>query len=122
MRNRMGMAVVALVVLALVVSPACISKKQFRSNVEETDTRINSVENAVEANEKRIKDLNTETDDALARLEKKADGATEVGNTAMATAELAAAAAEAAANGRLIWTLVLADSDVRFGFGQAAVT
>jgi len=118
----MGIAVIALVVLTLVVSPACVSKKDWRASVEGTDTRMNSVENAVEANENRIKDLNKETDDALAALERKTDSATEVGNTAMATAELAAAAAEAAANGRLVWTLVLADSDVRFGFGQAGVT
>ena len=68
MRNRMGIAVIVLAALALVVSPGCVSKKDWRASVEGTDTRMNSVENAVEANEKRIKDLNSETDDALAAL------------------------------------------------------
>jgi outer membrane protein OmpA-like peptidoglycan-associated protein len=98
-----------------------VSKKMFRSNVEEQDTRVGSVESAVEANERRISDLKQETDSKIAAVDSKAARAAEVGNAAMSKAEQASVAADKAAKGRLLWTVTLSDERVKFSFGAHSV-
>jgi outer membrane protein OmpA-like peptidoglycan-associated protein len=110
-----------LLVVALVSSSGCVTKKLFRENVEETDARVAAAESGIEANERRIDDLKTETDSRIAEVDGKAQRATEVGNTAMARADEAAKAADEAARGRLIWSVTLSDERVKFSFGQAAI-
>jgi len=110
-----------LVVLALVGSTGCVTKKLFRKNIEETDARVASAESGIEANERRISDLRTETDSKIARLDDKAEKAVEVGSSAMARADEAAMAADRAARGRLIWSVTLSDERVKFSFAQAEI-
>jgi outer membrane protein OmpA-like peptidoglycan-associated protein len=98
-----------------------VTKKLFRKNVEETDARVAAAETGIEANERRIQDLRDETDSKLAAVDDKAEKAVEVGSTAMTKAESAAEAADAAARGRLIWSVTLSDDRVKFSFGQADV-
>jgi outer membrane protein OmpA-like peptidoglycan-associated protein len=93
----------------------------LRRNVEETDARVASAESGIEANERRIKDLRTETDEKVAAVGKQAEKAVEVGSSALSKAEQAALAAEEAAKGRLIWSVTLSDDSVRFSFDQASV-
>ena len=120
MRNRTVSAMVALLVLVLVASTGCVAKKLFRSNAEKTDSRIASSESAVEANERRIADLRTETDSKIADLEGATERAVEVGETALSRADEAAMAADKAARGRLLWSLTLSDERVKFSFNQAS--
>jgi outer membrane protein OmpA-like peptidoglycan-associated protein len=104
-----------------VASSGCVTKKLFRQNVEETDARVSAAETGIEANERRIQDLRDETDAKVAAVDGKAEKAVEVGNTAMTKAEKANQAAEAAARGRLIWSVTLSDDRVKFSFGQAEI-
>jgi outer membrane protein OmpA-like peptidoglycan-associated protein len=121
MQKRTVAALSCLVILALVASTGCVTKKMFRRNVEETDTRVASAESGIEANERRIKDLRTETDEKVAAVGKQAEKAVEVGSSALSKAEQAALAAEEAAKGKLIWSVTLSDDSVRFSFDQASV-
>jgi peptidoglycan-associated lipoprotein len=121
MHKRTAAVLSCLVIIMLVASTGCVTKKMFRSNVEETDVRVASAETGIEANERRIKDLKTETDDKVAAVGAKAERAVEVGNSALTKAEQAALAAEDAAKGRLIWSVTLSDDSVRFSFNQASV-
>ena len=115
MRMRMGAAVVGIAVLGLVASPACVTKKVFKKNVEDTDTRIKGVESGVEQNERRISDVATDTDSKITSVKGTAEKAVEIGNTAMAKAE----AAETLAKGKLLWTTTLTDDTTKFSFDQA---
>jgi len=121
MRNRQFVMVAVLAAALLVAAPGCVSKKMFRANVEESDSRVGSVESAVEANERRISDLSSETDSKIATVEGKADRAAQSASAAMSKADQAAMVAEQAANGRLVWTVTLSDERVKFSFGGAAV-
>ena len=121
MQNRAVAVLSCLVIIALVASTGCVTKKMFRRNVEESDARAASAESGIEANERRIKDLKTETDEKVAAVGAQAERAVEVGNSALTKAEQAALAAEDAAKGRLIWSVTLSDDSVRFSFNQASV-
>lgn len=121
MRTRTSILLVLLVVVAVASSTGCVSKKMFRENVEDNDTRVEAVETGVEANEKRIKDLRGETDSRLAEVDSKAERANEVGRTAMNRAEQASAEAEKAARGRLIWEVTLSNDQVKFSFNQTTI-
>jgi len=112
---------VALVALALVASTGCVSNKTFRKNVEDTDSRMISVEGAVEANERRIGDMRTETDSKIAALETQTEKAMGVGNSAMGRADEAHEVAEQAVRGRLLWTVTLSDDRVKFSFDQVSI-
>jgi outer membrane protein OmpA-like peptidoglycan-associated protein len=121
MRKRTSALLVVLLVVAVASSTGCVSKKMFRKNVEENDTRMAAVETGVEANEKRIKDLRGETDDRIAELDAKAERANEVGRSAMSKAEQASQEAEQAARGRLIWEVTLSNDQVKFSFNQTTI-
>lgn len=121
MQKRTVAVLSCLVIIALVASTGCVTKKMFRRNVEENDARVASAESGIEANERRIKDLRTETDEKVAAVGAKAEQAVEVGNNALTKAEKAALAAEEAAKGKLIWSVTLSDDSVRFSFNQASV-
>lgn len=113
----------AVLALAVVVAaaPGCVSKKLFRKQAADTDTRVSSVESAVEANERRIGDLRDETDQKLSAVESKAEQAQQVGNTAKTRADEAANMAMEAKKGRLLWTETLSNDKVKFSFDQAKV-
>ena len=121
MRRRTNVLLVLLVVVAVASSTSCVSKKMFRKNVDDNDTRVAAVETGVEANEKRIKDLKGDTDSKLAELDSKAERANEVGRSAMNRAEQASAEAEKAARGRLIWEVTLSNDQVKFSFNQTTI-
>jgi len=121
MSRRNVALVAALTAVVLVVASGCVSKKRYRTDVEDSTTRVDSVESGVEANEKRIGDLKSETDSRLAALDSKTQKAVEVGSTALNKAESAEAKAEKAARGKLLWTVTLTDDRVRFSFGQASL-
>jgi len=116
-RTVAWIAVVAL--LATLGSTGCVSKKMFRKNVEETDQRVAGVESGVEANERRIEDLATETDSRIAEVRGTAEKAVEIGNKASSEAARAQATAEKAARGKLLWEVTLSDESVKFSFDQA---
>ena len=121
MRKRNVIALSCLLVVALVGSSGCVTKKLFRSNVEETDARVAAAESGIEANERRIGDLRGDTDSKIAELDSKAQKATELGSNALSRADQAAAAAERAEKGRLIWKVTLSDDRVKFSFGEAGM-
>lgn len=121
MTKRNALILSCLLVVALVGSSGCVTKKLFRSNVEETDARVSATESGIEANERRIGDLKGETDAKIAELDSKTQKATELGSSAMTQAEKAAAAAERAEKGRLIWKVTLSDDRVKFSFGEAGM-
>ena len=118
---RRPFLLIAVVAVALLAGQGCVTKKLFRQNAEETDTRVGGVESGVEANERRIGDLKTETDQKLDRLEGETAQAREAGERAMGRAEDAAEVAERAERGRLLWSVTLTDDSVRFTFGEASI-
>lgn len=103
-----------LLAVAVVASTGCVTKKTFRANVQETDTRIKGVESGVETNEKRISDVAKETDDKITSVRSTAEKAVEIGSSAMTKAE----AAEKLAKGKILWTTTLSDDRVKFSFDQ----
>ncbi len=112
----------ALVTMALLLSTGCVSKKLFRKNVEDTDNRVGGVESAVEQNERRIADLSDETDSRLASMDGQIEKAQEASNSAMSRADQAAADANRAMKGKLLWAVTLSDDRVRFGFDKAELS
>lgn len=101
----------------LLAAPACITKKVFRKNVEETDTRIKGVEGGVEQNERRISDVSKDTDQRIASVKGTAERAVELGNSAMSRAQ----SAEKLARGKILWTTTLTDDNTKFSFDQSAL-
>ncbi|ANM32232.1 hypothetical protein ABI59_12685 [Acidobacteria bacterium Mor1] len=112
----------ALVTMALLLSTGCVSKKLFRKNVEDNDARVGGVESAVEQNERRIADLSDETDSRLASMDGRVEKAQEASNSALSRADLAAANADRAMKGKLLWAVTLSDDRVRFGFDKAELS
>jgi peptidoglycan-associated lipoprotein len=105
----------ALALVAVVAASGCVTKKVFRRNVEETNSRFQSVEGSVEENERRTADLGRETDQKIATVRQTSEKALEVGSTALQRAE----AAEKIARGKILWETTLADDRVKFSFNQA---
>ena len=116
MRKREVSGVMGMVVLmALVGSTSCVSKKVYQQHEQETDARIKGVESGVEANEKRTTDLARDTDSKVATVRSTAERAVEIGNSAMTRAE----SAEKLAKGKVLWTTTLSDDSVKFSFDGA---
>ena len=115
--RKWNVGVAAGVVIALLASTGCVTKKVYRKDVEQTDTRVRGVESAVEANERRIADISKETDSKVAGVRAEAQRAIELGNSAMTQAK----SAEQMARGKILWSVTLSDDRVRFGFGKAAI-
>ena len=112
MYKRMGWTVAGLTVLALVASTGCVTKKAWKQNVAETDTRVKGVESGLESQEKRTTDLAHETDTRITEVKGTAEKAVELGSTALSKAE----SAEKAAKGKVLWTTTLSDDSVKFTF------
>jgi len=106
------------VALALVLSSGCVTKKVFRKTVQEQDQKIDTVQSGVEANERRIKDVDDKTRVEVGRLDAKADAAKARGDEAYQKAE----SAEKLAKGKVIWEVTLSNDDVKFGLNQAKIT
>jgi outer membrane protein OmpA-like peptidoglycan-associated protein len=104
--------------LALAAAPGCVSKKMFRSNVEDTDVRISAVETAVESTEKKLEDMKRDTDQRIGTAQQTAQQASTVGSQALDKAK----SAEKAAQGKLIWSITMSDDKVRFPFGEAQLS
>jgi outer membrane protein OmpA-like peptidoglycan-associated protein len=114
-RNVAWVGVVAILFLA---AAGCITKKTFRKNVEQTDSRVSEVESAIEANERRIGDV----DRKVATVGQDAEEALDIGNDALDKADRAAMEAEKALKGKLIWSETLNDDKVKFGLNKSALT
>lgn len=117
MQKRMGWAVVGVAALALVAANGCVTKKAWKENVEQTDTRMKGVESGLETQEKRTTDLAQDTDQKIAQVKGTAEKAVEIGNNAMSTAQ----AAEKLAKGKVLWTTTLSDDRVKFSFDQDTI-
>jgi outer membrane protein OmpA-like peptidoglycan-associated protein len=115
MRDRRTLALVGVLALILMAATGCVSSKMYKSDLEDTDSRITAVENAVESNEKKIDNLEQETDRRLTSTEKKADDAAALGQKALGTAQ----SAEQKAAGKLLWTVTITNDEVKFPFGSA---
>jgi outer membrane protein OmpA-like peptidoglycan-associated protein len=119
MHHRKFAILLSLFVIVPFISTGCVSKKTFRANVDETATRVDSAESGIEANERRIGSLKTDTDSKIAALEGRTDEAVQIGKSAGASAAKAQDAADRAARGRLLWSVTLSDDRVKFSFNQA---
>jgi len=121
--RKSNVALMIVVVLVVVgASVGCVSNKKFNENVEQSDARLNAIEDGVEANETRLADLKSETDSNLAGVESQANRALEVGTDAKTTADRAEATAVEAKTGKLLYSVVLSDDKVKFGIGKAELT
>jgi outer membrane protein OmpA-like peptidoglycan-associated protein len=106
------------VALALVASSGCVTKKVFRTTVAEQDQKIDTVQGGVEANEKRIKDVDDKTKVEVSRLDAKAEAARARGDEAYNKAENA----EKLARGKVVWEVTLNNDEVKFGLNQAKIS
>jgi outer membrane protein OmpA-like peptidoglycan-associated protein len=104
--------------LVLVAAPGCVRKKTYRGDMEELDGRVVGVESAVEANQRRISDIEQQTNQKLTRLEGETQSASKTGKEALTTAQ----AAEKAARGKLLWEVTMSDDALKFEFGQAQLS
>lgn len=110
-------AILGLIVL-MTAAVGCVSNKKFKDHVDNSDARVNEVQSGVEANEQRIDDLRTETDGKIAAAEKKADAAMKTGQDAMKAAK----AADAKANGKVLWEVTMTNEDVKFDLNEFVLT
>ena len=117
MIKRTSAVVAVLVVVALVLSVGCVTKKVYRKDQEQTDQRIKGVESGVEENERRVTDLKSDTDQRIAAVKGTAEKAVEIGSQAMTRAEEAAKLAR----GKILWTVTLSDDRVKFSFDQDTI-
>ncbi len=119
MQHRKFAILLSLFVIVPFISTGCVSKKVFRANVDDTATRVDSAESGIEANERRIGDLKSETDGKIAALEGRTDEAVQIGKSAVGQAAKAQDTADRAARGRLLWSVTLSDDQVKFSFNHA---
>ncbi len=118
MSKRIVTTATAFAAIALLAGTGCVSKGMFRTNVEDTDRRIGGVEDAVEANQRRVDELGKETGAKIATVDGKAAQAMTVGNQALGKAEAAAKAAQ----GKLLWDVTINNDGVKFDFGRASLS
>jgi len=118
MYRRESAIVVGILCMALLAAPGCVSKKAYSSGMEDLDGRVVAVESEVEANQKRINDLNKKTDGQVASLKAADQKSMQASQQAMTKAT----AAEKKAQGKLVWTVTITDDGVKFDFGKAAIT
>ena len=118
MYKRQAAWIVGILCVAVLAAPGCVSKKAHESSMEDLDGRVVAVESAVEANQKRIDDLSKSTDQKVNSLKADNQKSMQVGQQAMTKAT----AAERAAQGKLVWKVVIKDDGVKFDFGQATIT
>ena len=69
------LSMAAPLIAGLALSTGCVTKKVFRSTVQEQDRKIDTVQTGVEANERRVKELDSVTHQEVGRLDAKADAA-----------------------------------------------
>lgn len=117
MQKRMGWVLAGAAVCTLVATTGCVTKKAWRENVEQTDTRMKGVESGLETQEKRTSDLKQDTDTRIAEVKGTAEKAVEIGSSAMTKAE----SAEKLAKGKILWTTTLSDDSVKFSFDQDSI-
>lgn len=117
MMKRTSAVVAVLVVVALVLSVGCVTKKVYRKDQDQTDQRIKGVESGVEENERRVTDLKSDTDQKIEAVRGTAEKAVEIGSQAMTRADEAAKLAK----GKILWTVTLSDDRVKFSFDQDAI-
>jgi outer membrane protein OmpA-like peptidoglycan-associated protein len=106
--------------LALVLAPACASKKYVGKEVGVVNEKVESLSQSVEENQERIKSAEAELDrhsGEITRVDAKAD---EAGNLANSAKDDAANAMRAA-QGKLIYEVTLSN-DVSFDFGAAKLS
>lgn len=109
-----------IVMLALVLAPACASKKYVGKEVGVVNEKVESLSQSVEENQERIKSAEAELDrhsGEIGRVDAKAD---EAGNLANSAKDDAANAMRAA-QGKLIYEVTLSN-DVSFDFGAAKLS
>ncbi|MEW5806473.1 MAG: OmpA family protein [Acidobacteriota bacterium] len=109
---------IAVLAMILALLNGCVTKKLFTTTIKDQDDKIQTVQNGVEANERRIKELREETKGEITRLDGKTDGAMAKGQEALTKAELA----EKLAKGKLLWEVTLSNDAVKFGFDQATLS
>lgn len=117
MHKRISIIVAVLVLMAVAGSVGCVTKKVYRKDQEQVDTRVKGVESGLEQNERRVQDLRKDTDDKVAAVRSTAERAVEIGGQAMNKAE----SAEKLARGKILWTVTLSDESVKFTFDGASV-
>lgn len=104
-----GLGLVALIALL----PGCATKKYVQDEVAGQASKIQSVENAVEDNQRRIR----EVDEKVGTVEGKADRAQQTGDDALSKGNQAFATAEKAmkmAQGKLVLEVTLTDDVGKF--------
>ena len=89
MRKNILTVSAGVALVALAASTGCVTKKAYRKNVEETNSRIEGVQSGVESNERRIGDLSKDTDARVAALRDDVQKAQEVGSNALNEAQTA---------------------------------
>jgi len=111
------LSMAAPLIAGLALSTGCVTKKVFRSTVQEQDRKIDTVQTGVEANERRVKELDSVTHQEVGRLDAKADAAKMRGDEAFQKAEKA----EKLAMGKVLWEVTLTNDQIKFGLNQAQI-
>jgi outer membrane protein OmpA-like peptidoglycan-associated protein len=120
-RKRMTVGIAGLAIV-LVAATGCVSKKRFRTTVEETDSRIGTLESDVESGQRRMEGIETTTNRRLQDLDSATERANRTGTQAMTAAERAAEEARRALDGKLLWTMTLSDDKVKFPLDKATLS
>lgn len=116
----------ALVAAAIALAPACATKSYVNKNVGEVNTRVDNLTRSVEGDREKARQM----DGRISEVDKTAQGAQQSAQRAQGSATDAGAKADAvnkrvdaveAAAKRVVLTVVINESEGKFGSGKTAV-
>ena len=116
--TRTSMAALGLAAAVALLLPACASKKYVNGEMEKSAGTIQSVENSVEENQRRIKEIDGEVEGLEGRtsgVEKTSREALDKGNQAYSAAQ----EAQKIARGKLVMEVSLSGDVTQFSVDQA---
>jgi outer membrane protein OmpA-like peptidoglycan-associated protein len=115
--TRNWKVMIVLVTVALLLLPACATKKYVQNEIANQSDKIQSVESQVEENQARIKDV----DGKVAQVDRKADQAQATGDQALDKGNQAFKSAEEAmrlAQGKLVLEESISNNVTRFAVNK----
>jgi outer membrane protein OmpA-like peptidoglycan-associated protein len=118
MHKPTRLAAILGLVLLVALMAGCVGNKKFKDTVDNQNARIDEVQSGVEANERRIEDLRSETDSKIAAANQKAGQAMKASQDAMGAAKVA----EKKARGKVLWEVTFSTEQIKFDLDKAILT
>jgi len=120
--RRIKLMFLLLAALSIAFLNSCVTTKVFQETTRVQTEKIQALQNIAEENERKIKNLETETKSEIARLDGSVDDAAATGTKALKQAETAEALAKKLSKGKVIYEVILTNEAGKFGFGKFEIS